>query len=153
MSNSFDFLRVDSFIDDINRDSCFDTRDMDGKSLNYKFVLASDCPSDINDCLDVDGTLNDNVQIIETLGSDDGRCALLWSKGINGERTMSVSTSSVSYDFGDLDTSIKAVFLVNLVQGTGYVIAYSIKTGGVPVTSANPVFPTDGLVWTFRYGG
>lgn len=152
-SSGFEFIRVDSFMDDINRDGCFDTADMDGTSLNYKFVLASDCPNDINSCIDSDGTLNDNVQIINTLGGDDGKCALLWSKGINGERTMSVNTSSAQYRFGDTPTNVKAVFLVNLSSGTGYVLAYSIKSNAIPISSRNPVFPTDGLVWTFRYGG
>ena len=48
----FEFTRVDSFMDDINREGCFDTNDMDGITPNYRIVLASDCPVNIEDCLD-----------------------------------------------------------------------------------------------------
>ena len=61
MANQFKFIRVDSFFDDINREDCFDTEDMDGITPNYKFVLAESCPQNINDCLDSDGTLDTSV--------------------------------------------------------------------------------------------
>ena len=70
-----DFIRVDSFLDDINRESCFDTNDMDGVSPNYRILLASDCSNDIDKCIDAEGTLitpydserDTGVNIIETL--------------------------------------------------------------------------------------
>ena len=34
--SEFEFTRVDTFLDDINREDCFDTQDMDGKTLNYR---------------------------------------------------------------------------------------------------------------------
>ena len=68
----FKFRRVDNFLYDMNRKDCFDVADMDGVTNNFKFVLATACPSNIADCLDEDGTLNDNVQILNTLGDDDG---------------------------------------------------------------------------------
>ena len=135
----FDFTRVDDFLDNINREGCFDTQDMDGLTPNYRMVLASDCPNDINECLDEDGTLNtDKVNIIQGLDSTDGQCALLWSKGINGERTMSIAQSTVVYDLGDRNEELKAVFLVNTVEGSGYVLAYAINSYSFPIVVYSP---------------
>ena len=147
----FSFTLVDSFYDDLNRDDCFDSQDMDGVTPNYKFILASSCPQNINDCIDSDGTLNDNVDIIYSDNDDDGLCALLWSKGINRERTMSVANTTVSFDFGDVKPSVQAIFLVNVANGSGYVLAYSIRGSAVefqPVT----VLPVDGMVWSIKHG-
>lgn len=148
----FAFTRVDSFLDDINREGKFDTMDMDGVTKNYKMILASACPDNIEDCLDEDGTLNSNVTIIDTLGEDDGLCALSWVKGINGERTISIASSTVGYDLGDNVEDLKAVFLVNLAEGTGYVLAYAINSYSFPV-DGDVLLPTDGVVWSIRYGG
>ena len=149
----FDFTRVDDFLDNINREGCFDTQDMDGLTPNYRMVLASDCPNDINECLDEDGTLNtDKVNIIQGLDSTDGQCALLWSKGINGERTMSIAQSTVVYDLGDRNEELKAVFLVNTVGGSGYVLAYAINSYSFPI-DGEIILPCDGMIWSMRYGG
>lgn len=149
----FDFTRVDDFLDNINREGCFDTQDMDGLTPNYRMVLASDCPNDINECLDEDGTLNtEKVNIIQGLDSTDGQCALLWSKGINGERTMSIAQSTVVYDLGDRNEELKAVFLVNTVEGSGYVLAYAINSYSFPI-DGEIILPCDGMIWSMRYGG
>lgn len=152
MTNSvFNFIRVDSFLDDINREDCFDTKDMDGVTPNYKFILASSCPDDINECIDEDGTLNDSVTIVDTIGIDDGYCSMLWSSGINGERTMSVSDSVVNYSLGDTVVQVQACFLCNVADGTGYVIAYAINNKAIEMTG-DLIMPVDGVIWTFRYG-
>jgi len=151
MANGFNFIRVDSFLDDINREDCFDTADMDGISPNFKFVLASSCPNDIKDCLDVDGTLNDKVNVLQSIGVDDGVCSLLWSKGINGERTMSVSDSTVTYSFTE-PIQLQGVFLVNISNGSGYVIAYSISDKQIPIPDKELICPCEGMIWTIKYG-
>lgn len=148
----FDFTRVDNFLDDMNREGCFDVNDMDGITPNYRMVLASDCPNDIEKCIDEDGTLNENVTLVENLGSEDGECSLLWSKGINGERTISIGDSTVNYDLGDNDDNLKAVFLVNTVEGSGYVLAYAINSYSFPI-DGEVILPCDGVLWTIRYGG
>lgn len=156
MDNVFEFTRVDSFMDDINRPDCFDTQDMDGVSPNYRFILVSDCADNIDDCLDEDGTLispyenGRGVNIIDT-GSEDGLVSMLWSSGINGERTMSVSDSTVSFNFSDNTVDLKAVFLVNVSNGSGYVIAYAINQKAITV-QGDVILPCDGIVWSFRYG-
>ena len=148
----FDFTRVDNFLDDINREGCFDTQDMDGLTPNYRMVLVSDCPNDIEECIDDDGTLDtEKVTVIQT-DSEDGECALLWSKGINGERTMSIAQSTVVYDFGDRNEELKAVFLVNTVEGSGYVLAYAINSYSFPV-DGEIILPCDGMIWSIKYGG
>ena len=149
----FEFSRVDNFLDDMNREGKFDTLDMDGRARNYKMVLVSDCPNDIEECLDDDGTLDTEVcQIINTLGTYDGYCSLLWSRGINGERTISIVDSTVVYDLGDTDSELKAVFLVNLVEGSGYVLAYAINSYSFPI-DGEVILPCDGMVWSIKYGG
>jgi len=148
----FDFTRVDNFLDDMNREGCFDVNDMDGITPNYRMVLASDCPNDIEECIDEDGTLNENVTLVENLGSEDGECSLLWSKGINGERTISIGDSTVNYDLGDNNDNLKAVFLVNTVEGSGYVLAYAINSYSFPI-DGEVILPCDGVLWTIRYGG
>ena len=148
----FDFTRVDNFLDDINREGCFDTQDMDGLTPNYRMVLVSDCPNDIEECIDDDGTLDtEKVTVIQT-DSEDGECALLWSKGINGERTMSIAQSTVVYDLGDRNEELKAVFLVNTVEGSGYVLAYAINSYSFPV-DGEIILPCDGMIWSIKYGG
>lgn len=158
-NTAIQFIRVDSFMDDINREGCFDTRDMDGVSPNYRIILASECASTIERCLDADGTLimgydalhDTGVNILETLDGDDGLCSLLWSKGINGERTMSVADSSVSFSFGDTSSPIKGFFLCSVGSGTGYVLAYNISDKPVE-QNGSLICPTDGMVWSLRYG-
>ena len=125
---------------------------MDGLTPNYRIILASDCPNDIEECLDEDGTLNSNVTLVEHLNSDDGECSLLYSKGVNGERTISIASSTVNYDLGDYNDNLKAVFLVNTVEGSGYVLAYAINSYSFPI-DGQVILPCDGVIWTIRYGG
>lgn len=149
----FEFTRVDTFLDDINRDGKFDTYDMDGLTKNYKMVLVASCPTDINECLDVDGTIDgDKCQLVQTLNENDGLCSMMWSKGINGERTMSIADSTVTYDLGDTNSELQAVFLVNMVEGSGYVLAYAINSYSFPI-DGEVILPCDGMVWTIKYGG
>lgn len=151
-SNTFKFIRVDSFFDDINREDCFDTRDMDGITPNYKFELIADCPQNIDECIDEDGTIDlDKVTILETNGTDDGLCSLLWNRGINGERSISVSDSTVTYDLGEDRVQIKGIFLIAIADGTGYVMAYSIFDKPLE-EDGTLILPVDGVVWSIRYG-
>lgn len=158
MNNMFEFIRVDSFLDDMNRESCFDTKDMDGISKNYKVILVSECADDINDCLDEDGTLitpyddetGTGVNIVETEGDDDGFISLLWSKGINGERTMSVSDSLLTYDFGATPKNVRGAFLVSVGNGSGYVLAYSINNKQIRLDNTF-ISPVNGMIWSMRY--
>ena len=161
MDSIFNFTRVDSFIDDINREDCFDTRDMDGVTPNYKVILVSDCADNIDDCLDSDGTLitpynivngkGVGVNIITTENSDDGLCALTYSKGINGARTISMGSTLLTYDFGVDTVSVKGAFLINVANGSGYVLAYAINNKG---TDLDGTFtsPVDGVIWNLEYG-
>ena len=161
MSNSyFAFRRVDSFNRDKNRKDCFDILDMNGVSKNFKLVLASDCASNIDDCLDEDGTLRawdsetgTGVQILDTFGSDDGLVSLLYSEGINCEETISIVDNSVSYNMGDGDLYVKAIFLVSYGNGSGYVMAYSINNVAVKIPTDELILNTTGLIWGLQHAG
>lgn len=156
--SAFKFIKVDRFLDDINRSGCFDTEDMDGVTPNFHMVLASDCPLDIEDCLDGDGTLiDDNITFVTGNENTDGQCSLLWSKGVNGERTMSIGEAQISFNLDSDKHEIQAIFLVSggltfETEGSGYVIAYAINNRKVRVPS-NLILPVDGMVATIRYGG
>lgn len=159
MSTSlFEFIRVDTFLDDMNRSDCFDTRDMDGVTPNYKIILVSDCASNVKDCIDDDGTLitpydstnNVGVNIIESENSDDGTLALTYNHGINGERTISVADATISYDFGIDTVGVKGAFLVNISNGSGYVLAYAINNKPVNMDGTF-ISPVDGMIWSIRY--
>lgn len=147
----FKFRRVDNFTYDMNRKDCFDLMDMDGVTNNFKFVLATECPTDIEECLDEDGTLNDNVHILNTLGEDDGLCSLLYSRGINGESKISVNTTSVVYEMTDEIDYIKGIFLVSYGNGSGYVLAYSINNVPLEVQDDTLILNTVGMVWGNHY--
>lgn len=160
MSNIlFEFTRVDNFMDDINRGDCFDTRDMDGITPNYRFVLASECADYIEDCIDEDGTLitpydsttKTGVTLVDLQNDEDGLVSMLWSKGVNGERTMSVADSTVSFSSAEDEYDVKAIFLINISNGSGYVIAYAINNKAINVQS-DLILPCDGVVWGFKYG-
>ena len=154
MSNPyFQFRRVDRFNRDRNRKDCFDVEDMNGVDLNYKLVLASECPTSIEDCVDVDGTLNDKVVIFDSLGDQDGLVALLYNEGINGEETISLNTTSVTYEMTDETDYIQGIFLTSYGNGSGYVMAYSINNVPLKVIDDTLILNTIGLIWGLRYGG
>lgn len=156
----FAFTRVDTFDRDKNRKDCFDVLDMNGTDLNYKLVLVSKCSANIDDCLDDDGTLMEyddttgkGVEILQTLGEQDGLCPLLYTYGVNGEGNISINTSSVVYELPDGDKYIKAIFLVSYGNGSGYVMAYSINNVPLEIKNDTLILMTDGVVWGNEYKG
>lgn len=161
MSNAyFQFRRVDNFSRDKNRKDCFDVLDMNGVDLNYKLVLASNCSNNIEDCLDEEGTLKEwssdekkGVEILNTLGERDGLVALLYSNGINGEETISINTTSVTYELTDSIDYVKGIFLVSYANGSGYVLAYSINNVPLEIQDDTLILNTVGMIWGSHYTG
>lgn len=144
----FDLTRVNRFMRDINRNGCFLTDDMNGTDLNYRFVLATSTPSkNIGDCLDDDGSLNDNVILYSPTDPSDGLCSLLYSDGIGGDASISIASNSVSFDIGDDEIFIEGLFLID--ANTGYVVAYCILNSLISVTNV-VVLPTSGVLWSIR---
>ena len=144
--------KVDSFHDNINREGCFDSQDMDGVSLNYRIVFASKLPdgvSRVDDCLDAEGTLKDSVELIDT--GDDCLIALRWNYGINANRYITIGdVSSILVDLGDVNVHIEGVFLVD--NNTGFVIAYNITDKSIKINKDQAIFPLDGLLWAIHDG-
>lgn len=141
----FNFKRVDEFLDNINRDGCFDTQDMDGLNKNFRFVVSTNCPDNISNCLDEYGTLNNNVTTLDI--GDNGLVAITYNHGLGGDRYISIAQGSFQVDVGDSFTNIKGVFLCS--ADTGYVIAYSINPKTVLVKN-EVVFPVNGVIWDVR---
>lgn len=154
MSNLyFKFRRVDTFYRDMNRKDCFDVLEMNGVDENFKIVLASNCPTHIDECLDVDGTLNDNVEVLSSFGEHDGLVPMLFSEGINGECSISVNATSVSYELTDDIDYVKGLFLVSYANGSGYVIAYSINNAPLEVYDNNLILMINSVIWSVHYKG
>jgi hypothetical protein len=94
---------------------------------------------------------DDKVTLVDTVGAEDGFCSLLWGKGVNGERSISIADSTVSYDLGEDDVNVRGIFLINIADGTGYVLAYCILDKTLQF-DGTLILPVDGLVWSMRYG-
>lgn len=156
----FDFTRADNFFEDMNREDCFDIQDMDGKSLNFKVVLCSECANEFKDCIDQDGTLKEwneddktGVTIIDTFGEDDGLVPLIYTRGINSEFTISIITNGLYYDLGDYDTPIKALFLVSYGNGSGYVLAYCINDEAFVIHDDELILNINDILVSLKYIG
>ena len=149
----FKFRRVDNFLYDMNRKDCFDVKDMDGDTPNFKFVLATNCPGNIDECLDEDGTLNDKVELMTTLGENDGLCPLLYSRGVNAEANISVNATSVVYEMTDTMDYVKGIFLVSYGNGSGYVLAYAINSVPLEIQDDTLILNTNGMIWGTHYMG
>lgn len=144
-------IKVDTFFDDINREGCFDTQDMDGITPNYRIVFASKLPSytTVNDLIDSEGTLKEDVELINT--GDDTLIALSWNKGINADRSMTIGNiSSIVVDLGDVNIHAVACFLVD--NASGYVIAYNIQDKGITFNKDQAIFPINGMLLNIHNG-
>ena len=148
----FDFTRVPRFMDDYNLETAFQVAQMDGINKNYEFVIADSCPANIEDCLNSNGTLKttgeDAVHPIDI--GNDGQVSLIYSSGVNASRIISLGSSDVTIDVGDINVMLKAMFLRDI--HTGYVLAYCILARSIPITN-QVIFPASGVVWTIRNEG
>ena len=144
----FSFTRVDNFHElMINRED-ITTNMFDGVSKNFKLVLVEECNDNIRHNLNADGTLNaDEVTTISGLDEGDGDCALLWSVGVNANRTITIADSSVTYNLGDNTHMLKGAFLV--VANSGIVLCYSINNAPIPISNSFTA-PLDGMIWSIR---
>lgn len=140
------FIRTPDFIDNMNRVGCFDVYEMDGTTKNYKFELSTSCPDNIEECIKSDGTLNRSKVTIVDIG-DSGEVPLVYSRGVNNNRTISLGASAVTLDVGDIDVYLNGIFLVDM--NTDYVFAYCILTRTVPISN-EVILPASGLVWNIR---
>ncbi|MEE1227198.1 MAG: hypothetical protein UHM08_08875 [Bacteroidales bacterium] len=145
-SVNYSFTKVDNFHEILIDREEITTALFDGVTKNFRIVLVESCPANIGECLNEDGTLNDDViSYINGEGEGDGQCALRWNIGANSNRTITVSDANVNYTLGDGNFMLKGAFLV--VEQSGIVLAYSINNGVMPITKSF-VAPVNGLVWS-----
>lgn len=145
----FDFTRTPTFFENFNIK--FNLSDMNtskdvAKPLeNFELVLASYCETNIQDCLNNDGTLADTVEIgvnaddeelVKTVGLD-------WIRDSYGDGTIELH-GDVVFDVGDIDVQLKAIFLRD--KTTKFVMGYSINMVAVPVTN-QVVFDDEVIFW------
>lgn len=146
VSVNYSFTKVDNFHEILIDREEITTSLFDGVTKNFRIVLVEACPGNISECLNEDGTLNDDkVSYIYGEESTDGQCALLWNIGANSNRTITVSDANVNYTLGDKSYMLKGAFLV--VEQSGIVLAYSINNGVMPITKSFNA-PVNGLVWS-----
>ena len=142
------FTRVDNLYEILIDREEITTSLFNGTEKNFRIVLVEACEDNIEENLNTNGTLNDDkVKYIYGEGSDDGKCALSWDKGVNLNRVIRVADTMVSYTLGDASYLLKGAFLV--VEGSGVVLAYSINNGVMPITGYFNV-PVDGMIWTIQ---
>lgn len=140
----FSFTKVDNLFETMIDDDNITIDLFDGTTKNFKIVLAQACPANIGECLNNDGTLNlGSVSLIGTY-EGDGDCALLWQRGVNNNRVISIADSSVVYDLSDSIYLLKGAFLVE--KAGGKVLAYSINSSAMSVDT-QIVIPVDGVIW------
>lgn len=140
----FSFTKTDKLFKNMIDNDNITTMLFDGVTPNFKIVLAESCPNNISDCLNADGTLSDDLVLING-NSTDGECALLWSDGVNNNTDISIASNSVTYNFGDNQYILKGAFLVE--KNTGFVMAYSINNAPMTVTKSLTL-PINGSVWS-----
>ena len=141
-----DFTRSPSFFQNFNKE--FDLDCMDGTvDGSFQLIIASYSPDNILDCLDEDGHLNEDVTVgVDEDGNDlIENIGLVWTPDSYGDGTIGLS-DDVTFDIGDINTQIKAVFLIN---SDGYVMGYSINMVAIPVTN-EVVFDEDVIFWDIR---
>lgn len=145
VSVNYSFTKVDNFHEILIDREEITTSLFDGVTKNFRIVLVEACPSNIEDCLNLDGTLDDDKVSYITGEDGDGQCALLWNVGTNSNRTITISDANVSYTLGDGTFMLKGAFLV--VENSGIVLAYSINNGVMPITKSFNA-PVGGVVWS-----
>lgn len=129
----FDFQRSPTFLDNMNVK--FHLLEMNS-SNNFQVVFSTYAPTNIQDCLNSDGTLNSDVTIQESLD-----CSLKWENDIISIR------NDVTWNIGDVYYPLKAVFIRN--KSNGYVMGYSINITSFEVTN-EVIFEEDTILWSFR---
>lgn len=144
-SVNYSFTKVDNFFEILIDREEITTSLFDGVTKNFRIVLVEACPANIEDCLNLDGTLNDEKVSVIGADSDDGLCALLWNIGANSNRAITISDANVNYTLGDGTFMLKGAFIV--VENSGIVLAYSINNGVMPITGYFNA-PVGGVVWS-----
>ena len=137
-SFKLDFTRVPRFFVDWNKR--FDIELMTATSNNFQFVFSDYAPSNISDCLNSNGTLSSDVNILYSLN-----CALKR----NEECTVISVADNVTWNIGQSVYPIKAVFLRQI--STGYVLGYCIHINSIEVTN-KVIVPKDSILWSFQNG-
>lgn len=144
----FSFTKVDDIMELLIDSEDITTSMFDGTNPNFLIVLAEQCNDNIEDNLNVDGTLNtDEVTVLSGSDPDNGKCALLWNRGVNSNRAITIASNAVHYDFDDGTHMLKAAFL--MTAESGVVLAYSINNAPMPIGNSFNA-PVDGMVWSIR---
>ena len=132
----FDFQRTPLFWEKWN--ISFTVAKMKQDAVNFEVVYCTHAPNNIDDCLNQDGTLNNNVEIAGV-----ALLRLKYDEGIISVRSQS------AYHIGDSIIPLKAVFIRD--RSTGFVMGYSINTVAFEVTN-NVILREGTILWSIIDG-
>ena len=135
VSHLFDWSRTPLFLTKWGKS--FDVASMNGAS-NFQLVVASYSPSDIEDCLDANGTLNNDVTVAQAID-----CGLKWQDDVIK------LNADVTWSIGDSIVPLKALFLRD--KNSGFVLGYSINNTSFEVTNQLK-FNKDTIFWSIING-
>ena len=136
----FDFERVPMFFDKMN--ISYKLLEMNS-SNNFQLVFSDYASDNIQDCLNLDGTLNTtNVHIAQS-GSAVVDFSLKWDNEIISVR------NDTTWTVGDANVFLKAVFIRN--KATGFVLGYCIHMNSFDVTNT-VTLPKDTILWSIQDG-
>lgn len=136
----FDFSRTPTFFEHFNID--FNLADMDSTTANFEMAIVKYGGDNISEYLDSeDGTLDTDTIGSENILVED--CILSFESDSMGDITIRLA-EAVSFDIGDVNIPLKAIFLRDKV--TGYVMGYSINLVPFNVTNA-VVFDENLIFW------
>lgn len=141
-SYPFDFQRTPKFFDRWNVD--FKVEEFN-TSNNFEFVISDFNPTNIDECVDANGKLNeDNVHIVQTLP-----CSLIWDTD-GGTANLIRLREAVTWNIGDNNYYIKGLFLRH--RNSGFVMGYSINISTAFNVNNTFTFDKDILIWSFVDG-
>ena len=133
----FDFHRSPRFFYEWN--NSFKVVDMQSTTANFQIVYCSQAPTNIEDCLVNNSTLDTNaVTILQSVDVN-----LVFNDGV-----ISVGADA-TWNIGDTVQDLKAVFIRH--KNTGFVMGYSINTVAFEVTNKIKL-EKDTILWSIVDG-
>ena len=108
----------------------------------YEFCFSDYAESNINDCLNSNGTIDTTkVHILATVNAN-----LVWNENLN---IIQVGANA-TWNIGDVIHPVKAVFLRR--KSNGYVLGYCIHINSFNVTN-KVIIPKDTILWSIQQDG
>ena len=116
---------------------------MNGNTSNFEFVMASNCPNNISQCVDGNNVLNNQVTVFNTATG-----GLKFEEDDDGVGICRIA-NNVTFNIGDGITPLKAIFIRD--ANTKSVFMYCINITPFNVTNSF-IFNKDTILFSIRRG-